>query len=129
MTASQFLHKASQAASSARLLVDANDTEGACNRAYYAMFDAAKAALMLVGAPAEFIESKSHAGVLQGFSLHVVKTGLLPADLGRALKRVEDLRGAADYTSREIPMEKAKWALEAAEAFVKAAKGMARSAE
>ena len=124
MSAKLFLQKASQAASSARLLLGANDTEGACNRAYYAMFDAAKAALVLADAPAEFIESKSHAGVLQGFSLHLVKTGLLPADLGRALKRVEELRAAADYTARTIPMEKAKWAVEAAEAFIEAVKGM-----
>ena len=124
MSADKFLQKASQAASSARLLLDANDTEGTCNRAYYAMFDASKAALVLAGAPAEFIESKSHAGVLQGFSLYVVKSGLLPADLGRALKRLEELRGAADYTSREIPVEKAKWAVEAAEAFIEAVRSM-----
>lgn len=40
------MQKADRALASARLLLDAGDTEGACNRAYYAMFDAARAALV-----------------------------------------------------------------------------------
>jgi uncharacterized protein (UPF0332 family) len=39
------MQKAARALDSARLLLDAGDTDGACNRAYYAMFDAARAAL------------------------------------------------------------------------------------
>lgn len=46
MTIDQLLIKASQAATSARLLLAAGDTVGACDRAYYAMFDAARAALL-----------------------------------------------------------------------------------
>ena len=38
--------KASRAVASAKLLLDAGDVDGACNRAYYAMFDAAHAALL-----------------------------------------------------------------------------------
>lgn len=45
MNAAEFWAKANQAAASARLLLTAGDTSGACNRAYYAMFDAARAAL------------------------------------------------------------------------------------
>lgn len=41
--------KAMQAAASAKVLLDAGDTDGACNRAYYAMFDAARAALLASG--------------------------------------------------------------------------------
>lgn len=36
------MQKADRALASARLLLDAGDTDGACNRAYYAMFDAAR---------------------------------------------------------------------------------------
>lgn len=43
--ATQLMQKAARALDSARLLLDAGDTDGACNRAYYAMFDAARAAL------------------------------------------------------------------------------------
>lgn len=45
--------KASEAAESAKLLPGAGDVDGACNRAHYAMFDAARAALIWSGAPAE----------------------------------------------------------------------------
>lgn len=38
--------KAENALASAKLLSDAGDVDGACNRAYYAMFDAAKAVLL-----------------------------------------------------------------------------------
>jgi uncharacterized protein (UPF0332 family) len=43
VNAADLWNKAHQAASSARLLLNAGDTSGACNRAYYAMFDAARA--------------------------------------------------------------------------------------
>ena len=53
MSADDLLGKAERALASARLLLDAGDTDGACNRAYYAMFDAARAALLASGAPVE----------------------------------------------------------------------------
>ncbi len=42
--------KARQALTSANLLHDSGDADGAANRAYYAMFDAAIAALSWIGA-------------------------------------------------------------------------------
>lgn len=42
--------KASRAIASAKLLLADGDLDGACNRAYYAMFDAARAALIWSGA-------------------------------------------------------------------------------
>jgi uncharacterized protein (UPF0332 family) len=41
----ELLDKADKAVASARLLLAADDTDGATNRAYYGMFDAAAAAL------------------------------------------------------------------------------------
>jgi uncharacterized protein (UPF0332 family) len=38
--------KAHRAIASAHMLLKDNDSDGACNRAYYAMFDAARAALI-----------------------------------------------------------------------------------
>ena len=43
MKAKELFGKALIAASSAQILLDAGDVDGACNRAYYAMFDAARA--------------------------------------------------------------------------------------
>lgn len=60
MNRERLIRKAEQAAASARLLLDTGDLEGACNRAYYAMFDAAKAALLSVGTPEDTVEAKSH---------------------------------------------------------------------
>ena len=40
-----YMDKAERALASARVLIEAGDPEGACNRAYYSMFDAAHAAL------------------------------------------------------------------------------------
>ena len=53
MKAQDLMAKAIQAAASAKVLLDTGDSDGACNRAYYAMFDAARAALLASGAPVE----------------------------------------------------------------------------
>jgi uncharacterized protein (UPF0332 family) len=45
MNACEWLQKAERALVSARLLLADGDSEGACNRAYYAMFESAQAAL------------------------------------------------------------------------------------
>ena len=47
-TSTSFMRKAERALASARVLLQDGDAEGACNRAYYAMFDAARAALMVL---------------------------------------------------------------------------------
>ena len=45
-SAASLMAKAAQAVASARVLLETNDADGATNRAYYAMFDAAQAALL-----------------------------------------------------------------------------------
>ena len=47
MTPDELLAKARRALASAEVLAERGDPEGACNRAYYAMFDAARAGLLL----------------------------------------------------------------------------------
>ena len=46
MKTKDLMAKAVQAATSAKVLLDTGDADGACNRAYYALFDAARAALL-----------------------------------------------------------------------------------
>jgi len=46
---SSYLKKARRALAGARLLLQSGDGDGACNRAYYAMFEATHAALLAVG--------------------------------------------------------------------------------
>ncbi|MDE1982906.1 MAG: HEPN domain-containing protein [Betaproteobacteria bacterium] len=112
--------KARQAAVSARVLLDTGDADGACNRAYYAMFDAARAALLASGAPVEPEIARTHSGLISAFSLHLVKAGRVPVELGKALNKVEDLRLMADYKGDPIEDEEAGWAVSRAEEFVQA---------
>lgn len=118
MNAHDLIDKASRAAASARLLLDAGDVDGACNRAYYAMFDAARAALIRSGAPVVPEVAKTHGGLISAFSLHLVKTGQVPTELGKALNRVAEIRLIADYTGDEVTDERAQWAVEQALVFV-----------
>lgn len=97
MNAKDLMAKAVQAATSAKVLLDAGDADGACNRAYYAMFDAARAALLASGAAVEAEIARTHSGLITAFSLHLVKTGRVALELGKALNKAEELRLVADY--------------------------------
>lgn len=112
MNAEDWLDKAQRAAASAKLLLEANDYEGACSRAYYAMFDAAKAALTAIGAPKEAQTARTHRELITAFSLHLVKSGHLSVEIGRALNQMQDIRLVSDYTGDPIEQEQAVWALE-----------------
>jgi len=97
LNAQDLLAKAIRAAASAKVLLDLGDADGACNRAYYAMYDAARAALLASGAPVEPEIAKTHTGLISAFSLHMVKTSRVPVELGKAFNRAEELRLMADY--------------------------------
>lgn len=112
------MDKASKAAASARLLLDSGDADGACNRAYYAMFDAARAALIWSVAAVEPTVAKTHGGLIAAFSLHLVKTGRLPVELGKALNRAAEIRLVADYSGEEVTVEKAQWLIENSAVFI-----------
>lgn len=122
MNADDLWNKAHQAASSARLLLDAGDTSGACNRAYYAMFDAARAALLTSGATLSSEIGKTHSGLIHAFSQHLVKTGLVPKELGQSLARAHELRLIGDYTGDRVQATDAQTAVEQAAKFIAALK-------
>jgi uncharacterized protein (UPF0332 family) len=110
--------KAQRALASAHTLLQDGDSDGACNRAYYAMFDAARAALIASKAPVPPEIAKTHSGLIAAFSLHLVKPGLFPVELGRSFNKAEDLRLMADYKGDPISAEDALWAVQQAQAFV-----------
>lgn len=118
MNAHDLMAKAIRAASSARLLCDAGDFEGTCDRSYYAMFNAARAALLRSGASVSEDVAKTHGGLISAFSLHLVKTQKVPVEYGRMLNKVEELRLIADYKGDSIEQDKAEWAVECAQGFV-----------
>lgn len=117
-TAAAFMDKARRALSGARLLLDAKDTEGACSRAYYAMFDAARAALLSQNADGAETGTKTHRGLIAAFGKHLVLSGRVEAELGRSLNAVQSLRMTADYIGEPPSLEEAAWAIEQAESFI-----------
>jgi len=118
VTPEKYFAKALHAAKSASILLDEGEIEGACNRAYYAMFNAAHAALLWSGAHINSGETKKHNSLIAAFGKHLVLTGLLPSDLGKALNKAENVRILADYTGEDIEVEKAAEIVEQAKLFV-----------
>lgn len=98
----------------------AGDLEGACDRAYYAMFNAARAALLATRSPVPPEIARTHGGLISAFSQHLVKTQLVSIELGKSLNKVEDLRLIADYKGDGIDGAVAAWAVDQASAFVEA---------
>ena len=119
MNAFDLMAKGRRALTSAQMLLHDGDIDGACNRAYYAMFDAARAALIASQSPVPPEIAKTHSGLIAAFSLHLVKPGLFPIELGRAFNRIEDLRHIADYKGDSILQEDAAWAVQHAHDFLK----------
>jgi uncharacterized protein (UPF0332 family) len=113
MSPSDLMTKAERAAKSARLLLKAGDVDGACNRAYYAMFDAARAALLTSRTQVETEIARTHSGLISAFSLHLVKTGPVPVE-------AEEIRLAADYRGDQVDPEHAQRVVEQADSFVTA---------
>lgn len=120
MKPEELFHKASVAVASSELLLKSGDFDGACNRAYYAMFDAARAVLLVTGAVGDLSTIKTQNGLISAFSLHLVKPGLVSIELGKAINKVEDLRLLADYKGEEVEIDKAQCALKQAQEFVEA---------
>ena len=116
MKAEDLMVKAAQAAESARVLLDHGDADGFCNRAYYAMFDAARAALLAAGHDV----GKTHRGVLNAFNDRLVKGGPMPKEAGRLLKHAEAFRYVADYSDNAVELTDAREMVEQAETFIAA---------
>jgi uncharacterized protein (UPF0332 family) len=118
LSAAELLAKADRAALSAKMLFEAGDADGACNRAYYAMFDAARALLISAGQEV----GKTHSSVISAFGNSFVKKGTFPPEMGRVLREAEAFRMAADYRGSSVQLSDAKAIVDEALAFVAAAK-------
>lgn len=118
MTTDELFEKAQRALVSAQMLFADGDFDGACNRAYYAMFDAARAALIAAGAPMSPETARTHRGLIAAFSLCLVKNGPIPVELGKALNRVADLRLLADYSGEPLDAGVTRRAVNEAVRFV-----------
>ena len=111
-----WLAKADRALASARRALDADDADVCLNRAYYAAFYVAQAALA-----AEGEQPRTHSGTISRFSFHFVRTGRLAREVGAFLHDAFDLRQQADYDAIAVTDTRAAAdALADAETFVAA---------
>jgi uncharacterized protein (UPF0332 family) len=93
--------KAQVASQSARLLIESGDADGAVNRAYYAVFGAARAALATVRSSLAF--SKRHGTIYRRFGKHLVQERGFDPSLGRTfLSKQRKARQDADYEEGRV---------------------------
>jgi len=120
LTSEIMIKKADVACSDARILLEQGSPDGATNRAYYAMFDAARAALLASDVPVNIEKIRSHVGLVKTFSEHLVEKGPIPEEIGNLLDAARHMRGMTDYTGFSIEQNVAKEIVEQAETFVAA---------
>ena len=115
-----YMRKSERALGEALLLLQVEKTEGACSRAYYAMHDAAHAALIANGFESPDAIIKTHHTLIAEFGKKLVLGGQIDAAHGRAFNKVQEMRLLADYNAEPPPLAEAQGAVEQAEAFVAA---------
>jgi uncharacterized protein (UPF0332 family) len=120
LTPAELIARARRSAASAKVLYGIEDMSGACNRAYHAMFDAARAALLAGKEPVKSEVIKTHSGLIAAFSLHLIKSGRIPTAYGKSLRQVDQIRLIADYSDEEPDRETTASSIEQANHFVQA---------
>jgi uncharacterized protein (UPF0332 family) len=118
LTVTVLFQKATRALQSANVLLAHGDTDGSCSRAYYAMFDSARAAHIASNSAVHSEVARTHSGLITAFSLHLVKPNLVSIELGRSFNRVHQIRLIADYKGDPIEMDIAQEVLQDATVFV-----------
>jgi len=114
---SELWNKALEAADDARLLLREGRFNGASNRAYYAMFNAARA-LLIERHGADALDVKRRATVLRLFSRHFIEPGLFEARFGAILRRVSEARRVADYDEMPVTKHEAQQIVQAMDEFL-----------
>jgi uncharacterized protein (UPF0332 family) len=117
-----YLTKAAESLMSAQIDFTAARYNSCANRAYYACFQAAVAALLAAGIrPASPRGEWSHEFVQSQFNgLLIMRRKRYPAALRRVLRDTMAVRDKADYTPASVSARVASRVLQAAQAFVQA---------
>ena len=93
------LAKARDDLSTARDDVRHDHWRGATNRAYYAIFHVASAALLWLN-----VERAKHSGIQSAFNEFFVKPGVLEPEYGRIYSRARKAREEQDYDLEAAPL-------------------------
>lgn len=100
----------------ASLLFGGHYYSGSVSRSYYAILDAARAALMV-----EKVYPKTHSGTLHKFNQLFIKSGKFPQKFNTIISHAQKERSEADYNFlAHITEQDANDILESAKDFVKA---------
>jgi len=99
----ELVSKAERSVVAARRLLEAGDYDFAISRAYYAMFDVARALLLT-----RDVRRSKHSGVLAAFASGFVRSGELPAELFALLRDGFENRGESDYGLATISEDQAR---------------------
>jgi uncharacterized protein len=108
------LKRARHALQASRLLVDNHLFQDAVSRSYYAVYHAARAALLTIGQDAD-----THKAVRRLFGLYLVKTGKIERRFAKILVAEQEDRELGDYDIvTEIDEDRACARLTEAEEFI-----------
>lgn len=118
MKVADLARKAEDSLASAQLLLAKGYVNDAVDRAYYAMFNFARAALL--SCEYEVDVHKSHKGVINAFSHRLVKEGIVPQEFGSSLREAGNACIMADYREDSIDSDVARDIVEQAQKFVTA---------
>jgi uncharacterized protein (UPF0332 family) len=112
----EFLAKAKENISAAELLFDNELYNASANRAYYAAFHAARAALAAIGVETEAI---SHPAAQSQFNAELIRRRkIYPSRLKSYLSNLQDERNTADYKRDSVSKKVASRQLKKAKDFV-----------
>jgi uncharacterized protein (UPF0332 family) len=106
-------------ARTARMGLDGGDHVSAISRAYYAMFDVARA--VLISIDHRLAEAKTHTTIVRRFSKHLVQERGFDRALAKILKDAFETRQEADYETGWVVSEaKTRQVVENRERFIDA---------
>jgi uncharacterized protein (UPF0332 family) len=116
----EYLEQAVEELEAATLLFGEKFYRESVSRAYYSMFHASQALLMI-----KEVYPKSHKGVIQKFGEEFVKPGLLEKKMGHILAQAETMRLKADYdVGVKITKDECEEILDNCEFFISKVKEM-----
>ena len=95
-------------------LISANRLNGAAKRMYYAVFHAVCALLIHDGH-----QVSTHKGSHALFSLHYIKTGILPREYGQLYSQLQTMREESDYNcAYDVEMDEIEQRLKPAKRLI-----------